>query len=74
LALTPPGAAEFVICDHTIEAFIQDWKSYEGWNQLTKQPGAEGACQSVILSLLVDHALFVHNARAKATSCSSPGA
>jgi hypothetical protein len=27
---------------------------------LTKQPGEEGARQSVILSLLVDHALFVH--------------
>jgi hypothetical protein len=39
---------------------IQDWKSYEGWSQLTKQPGEEGARKSVILSLLVDHALFVH--------------
>jgi hypothetical protein len=27
---------------------------------LTKQPGAEGARHSVILSLLVDHSLFVH--------------
>jgi hypothetical protein len=43
-----------------VEVFIQDWKSYEGWSQLTKQPGEEGARQSVILSLLVDHALFVH--------------
>ena len=43
-----------------MEVFIQDWKSYEGWSQLTKQPGAEGARKSVILSLLVDHALFVH--------------
>ena len=43
-----------------MEVFIQDWKSYEGWSQLTKQPGAEGARHSVILSLLVDHALFVH--------------
>ena len=39
---------------------MQDWKSHEGWSQLTKQPGAEGARHSVILSLLVDHALFVH--------------
>jgi hypothetical protein len=38
----------------------EDWKSHEGWAQLTKQPGAEGARQSVILSLLVDHSLFVH--------------
>src|SRR5213594_1090360 len=43
-----------------VEVFVQDWKSYEGWSQLTKQPGAEGARHSVILSLLVDHALFVH--------------
>jgi len=43
-----------------VEVFVQDWKSYEGWNQLTKQPGNEGACRSVILSLLVDHCLFFH--------------
>ena len=39
---------------------MQDWKSYEGWSQLTKQPGDEGARHSVILSLLVDHRLFLH--------------
>ncbi len=43
-----------------VEVFIQDWKSHEGWSQLTKQPGEEGARHSVILSLLVDHRLFVH--------------
>ena len=43
-----------------VEVFIQDWKSYEGWSQLTKQPGDEGARHSVILSLLVDHSLFMH--------------
>ena len=43
-----------------MEVFVQDWKSHEGWSQLTKQPGEEGACHSVILSLLVDHSLFVH--------------
>ena len=43
-----------------VEVFIQDWKSYEGWGQLTKQPGDEGARHSVILSLLVDHSLFLH--------------
>jgi hypothetical protein len=46
-----------------VEVFIQDWKSYEGWSQLTKQPGEEGARHSVILSLLVDHALFFHPAQ-----------
>ncbi len=30
---------------------------------MTKQPGEEGARQSVILSLLVDHSLFVHPAQ-----------
>ncbi len=39
---------------------MQDWKSYEGWSPLTKQPGDEGARHSVILSLLVDHSLFLH--------------
>src|SRR5882724_7137533 len=43
-----------------VEVFIQDWKSYEGWSPLTKQPGEEGARRTVILSLLVDHALFFH--------------
>ena len=43
-----------------VEVFTQDWKSYEGWGQLTKQPGDEGARHSVILSLLVDHSLFLH--------------
>ena len=43
-----------------VEVFVQDWKGHDGWAQLTKQPGAEGARRSVILSLLVDHALFVH--------------
>jgi DDE superfamily endonuclease len=43
-----------------VEVFIQDWKSHEGWSQLTKQPGEEGARHSVILSLLVDHSLFLH--------------
>jgi DDE superfamily endonuclease len=53
-----------VVQGHTlrwlVEVFIEDWKSHAGWAQLTKQPGAEGARQSVILSLLVDHSLFVH--------------
>src|ERR671938_182642 len=53
-----------VVQGHTlrwlIEVFIQDWKGHEGWAQLTKQPGEEGARHSVILSLLVDHSLFVH--------------
>ena len=53
-----------VVQGHTlrwlVEVFIQDWKSHEGWAQLTKQPGVEGARHSVILSLLVDHSLFVH--------------
>ena len=43
-----------------VEVFVQDWKGHEGWAQLTKQPGEEGARRSVILSLLVDHGLFYH--------------
>jgi len=53
-----------IVQGHTLrwlgEVFIQDWKSYEGWSPLTKQPGEEGARHSVILSLLVDHSLFLH--------------
>ena len=53
-----------IVQGHTLrwlgEVFIQDWKSYEGWSSLTKQPGEEGARHSVILSLLVDQSLFVH--------------
>jgi hypothetical protein len=43
-----------------VEVFVQNWKSHKGWNQLTKQPGIEGARCSVILSLLIDHGLFFH--------------
>jgi len=43
-----------------VEVFVQDWKSHEGWSQLTKQPGAEGARKGVILRLLVEHALCFH--------------
>jgi len=43
-----------------VEVFIEDWKSHEGWSQLTNQPGEEGARHSVLLSLRVDHSLFVH--------------
>lgn len=43
-----------------VEVFFQDWKSNEGWGQLTKQPGEEGSSRSLILSLLADHCLFFH--------------
>ena len=43
-----------------IEVFFEDWKLYEGWEQMTKQPGEEGSSRSLILSLLLDHALFLH--------------
>src|SRR5690606_18847910 len=43
-----------------VEVFIQDWKQYEGWNQLAKQPGIDGSNRGVTLSLLSDHALLLH--------------
>ena len=43
-----------------VEVFIQDWKQYEGWNQLSKQPGEEGSFRGVTLSLLSDPALLLH--------------
>ena len=44
-----------------VEVFIQDWKSYEGWCQLAKQPGDEGSYRGVILSLMTDHCLLLHH-------------
>ena len=43
-----------------VEVFFQDWKSYEGWGQLTKQLDEEGSSRSLILSLLLDHCLLFH--------------
>ncbi len=43
-----------------VEVFIQDWKGYEGWCQLAKQPGIDGSRRGVILSLLLDHCLLLH--------------
>lgn len=43
-----------------VEVFIEDWKSFEGWDALTKQPGEEGTDRTLLLSLLVDHCLFFH--------------
>jgi hypothetical protein len=43
-----------------VEVCSQDWKSHEGWSQLTKQPGEEGARRRVLLRLLVEHRLFFH--------------
>jgi hypothetical protein len=43
-----------------VEVFLEDWKSYEGWGPLTKQPDAEGSSRSLILRLLLDHCLLCH--------------
>ena len=43
-----------------VEVFFQDWKLFEGWDQLAKQPGKEGSERSLILSLLLDHCLLIH--------------
>ena len=43
-----------------IEVFFEDWKSYEGWGQLAKQPDIEGSSRGLILSLLLDHCLVLH--------------
>jgi DDE superfamily endonuclease len=43
-----------------VEVFLEDWKLYEGWGQLAKQPDEEGSSRSLILSLLLDHALLLH--------------
>jgi len=43
-----------------VEVFIEDFKEYEGWGQMAKQPGDEGSSRGLILSLLCDLALFLH--------------
>jgi hypothetical protein len=43
-----------------VEVFFSDWKQYEGWCQMTKQPGVEGSNRGLILSLLTDYALLLH--------------
>ena len=43
-----------------VEVFIQDWKSYEGWDQLAMQQGIDGSEKGLTISLLVDHALLFH--------------
>ena len=56
-----------------VEVFIQDWKEYEGWGQLTKQTDEDGSRRtgvsknaddnSLSLSLLCDHCLLFHPAQ-----------
>lgn len=43
-----------------VEVFFEDWKLYEGWGQLTKQPDEDGSSRGLILSLLLDHCLLFH--------------
>ena len=37
-----------------VEVFFEDWKLYEGWAGMAKQPDEEGSFRGVILSLLLD--------------------
>lgn len=43
-----------------VEVFFQDWKMYEGWGQLAKQPDEDGSRRGLILSLLLDLCLLFH--------------
>lgn len=43
-----------------VEVFLEDWKLYEGWGNLAKQPDEEGSSRGLALSLLCDHALVLH--------------
>jgi hypothetical protein len=43
-----------------VEVFFSDWKQYEGWCQMAKQPGVDGSNRGLILSLLTDYALLLH--------------
>lgn len=43
-----------------VEVFIEDWKFYEGWAKLAKQPDEEGSSCGLSLSLLLDLCLLLH--------------
>ncbi len=43
-----------------VEVFFEDWKSYEGWDNLAKQPDEEGSRRGLTLSLMLDHCLLFH--------------
>lgn len=43
-----------------VEVIEEDWKLYEGWGQLAKQPDYEGSSRSLILSLRLNHCLLLH--------------
>jgi hypothetical protein len=43
-----------------VEVFFEDWKLYEGWASLAKQPDEDGSVRGLTLSLLLDHALLLH--------------
>lgn len=43
-----------------VEVFIQDWKLYEGWANLSKHTGEEGSNSSLSLSLMFDYCLLLH--------------
>jgi hypothetical protein len=43
-----------------VGVFFPDWKQYEGWCQMAKQPGIDGSNRGLILSLLTDYALLLH--------------
>jgi len=65
LACTRPGyRSETIVQAYglrwLVEVVIQDWKEYDGWGRWSLQRGDEGACSSVILSLVADHLLLSH--------------
>ena len=43
-----------------VEVFFEDWKSYEGWGQLAKQPDEEGSSRGLLHPLLLDLCLLLH--------------
>ena len=43
-----------------VEVVLEDWKLYDGWAGLAKQPDEDGSVRGVTLSLLLDHALLTH--------------
>ena len=56
-----------------VEVFIEDWKSHDGWNKLSKQQGEKGAMRGVTLSLLCDHMLLLHPEQSVRLKNKQPG-
>ena len=61
---TSAGESEDIIRYYSlrwlVEVFIEDWKQHSGWGNLAYQQAEDGARRGLLLSLLLDHSLFLY--------------